>query len=289
MLKVGFSIFTLFERAGLTPNSLFFLAKAVTHSFRLNFKATSRKNFALYLPGDSFFGQLPPVLNIPIDSLHSSQFTIQDAGHAASLVTCIFSVFSSLVDQRGSSVTASIGQDDMLRQLENVSLLLSRLEIWYAMPTRVDRAIRIHQGMLDALGTAIDQDERDISQKTDISIFALRCAVKMLERPIENINQLVERSLASTLLSLLNVAEKLPQVEVQVAFYLRPACLQLIFDDVKWIQMHRDFKVRVKFHCRIGCSCEEERKEGRRKLNAWYLDSIVDDCTKSYKRSKNEG
>jgi len=205
-----------------------------------------KSSFVINLPSVEFETQLleKGISTVQDQSLH---FSLGNSVQAASLVVKCFSMFSQFSKHVGNIPTATAVKDEGAKLLASLAELLDYLEVWNNFPKHVPNANAIRRQLLDSLSLAINSNLGDCD---NFSHLALRCSRQLLSQPVTDIDQDTEVSIASVILLVLQSSAFSSIIEFQVQTTLFPVAKDIMRNEEKWSQLHRDLKVRLDPGCK---------------------------------------
>lgn len=204
----------------------------------------------LELPEDGF-AVSPSLLsgNSPPFTYQSVRFTVRDPDHAAFLVIHLFSTISELLAQNSGIPALRNTADNLIWFLQGIQKLWMSQNIWESLPVLYERAGSIRLKILEALRRAVDQivvTRYGNSRSECICLLAIRCVGDVLKKPMAQINQAAEDTLAGVFLGLSHAAAKgLPAIGVALREQVCPLVVAVMAEKESWGLLTTDFRVCI--------------------------------------------
>jgi serine/threonine-protein kinase ATR len=176
----------------------------------------------------------------------SVSFTIRDPDHAAFLVVHLFSTISELLSQKSDIPALRSTADNLVWFLQGLQKLWMSQNIWESLPMLYERAGAIRLKILEALRRAVKQiviSRYGNSRSECICLLAIRCVGDVLKKPMAQINQTAEDTLAGIFLELSHVAGGLPAIGEALREQLCPLVVTALAE--KESPLASDLRVRI--------------------------------------------
>lgn len=194
------------------------------------------KSFYIELPGEDFVVQNASVKEQIASYPRLLKFHIRCPAQAGLVAIRIYSLLSRLV-QTTNYPGLRLAGDNYVWMLNGLAKFWERLSAWEAlhMVTETLETLKLH--VVDALSKTLDglnPTKINTINSGNVVIFTLRCTIKVLNQSTQKLDQAMETTLVSVILTLLRIARSFPLLTQTIIKHLYPPAVAFIKQENVW-------------------------------------------------------